>query len=156
MGSRPYQLNLDQKSRVKNRFGYPHHVHLLRREIQYHLETKHFPWMRWGWHSRGPHIRRRLGLHQSIRFWKREVVRVHMQPERPSCRAPSILSTTEILFAQEEIPARVDGVNAIWTSGQSELRPVQLVRSIAPKRKLNNIPNLGRDILRKTYIRVTL
>jgi len=107
--------------------------------------------MRWGWHSRAQHIRRRLGLDQSIPFWNREVVRVHRQPEKSLCRVPSILSPTEILSAPEEIPARVDRVNAIWTSGQSKLRPVQLIRSIAPKSKLN-IRNLGSDILRRTYI----
>jgi hypothetical protein len=114
-----YQLNLDQKRRVKSRFGY-HQVHLRRRKIEYLLETKHFRLVRWGWYSRGQHIRRRLGLHQAIRSWKREAVCVHMQPEKPRCRASSILSPTEIRFAQEEIPARVDGVNAIWTSGQSQ------------------------------------
>jgi hypothetical protein len=113
------QLNLDQKSRVKSRFGH-HQVHLRRRKIEYLPDANHFQELPWRCYSRAQHIRRRLCLHHPILFWRREVVCVHTQPERQPCRPPSILSPTEILFAQEEILARVDGVNAIWTSGQSK------------------------------------
>jgi hypothetical protein len=67
--------------------------------------------MRRGWHSHVRRIRQRLCLHPWILFWKREVCRFHMQPERWLCRAPSILSPVEILFAPRTIPGRIGDVN---------------------------------------------
>jgi hypothetical protein len=104
--------------------------------------------MRRGWHSHVRRIRQRLCLRQWILFWKREVCRFHMQPERWLCRAPSILSPVEILFAPRTIPGRIGDVNR-----RLDERSKYVTAGAAnPAAAETEVPRIEYDITRRLFL----